>query len=113
RINRLNGLPSGERERWNSRSCLQFSTHVQNPAAPRGVGRKSIHCVPAFAVWTPKVVDLGLSEVISVGKRSSGNVLRARVERFDPKSRAAIPASFFRFPAKLALQRRNQPGGLR
>ena len=108
-VHLLDGLTRCEGICGDARRALLFTSYVSDPRALCGICRKAIYRAPAFAVWTPKIIDLGFRKGVTVGERYSGDVLRVRVNRFHEECSAvvAVPCSLT-LRTELALQRVNE-----
>src|SRR6266478_4167870 len=101
-------LPGREWQSWNTRRGLQLAAHITNPPSRSGVGGEACDTVPPLPIRPPKIIDLRLCEVVAVGQRHTGNVLRALIDGFQPDGRVLFGRGRFRFRPELALERFEQ-----
>ncbi len=64
-IDLLCGLSRCQGVSRNARCGVHFSAHIRDPRALGRVRRETIHRIPAFAVWTAEIIELGLRETYS------------------------------------------------
>src|SRR3984893_16585057 len=83
---------------------LVFGADISDPAAVGRPGRESRDGVEAFLIWTPIIIDNGLSEYITVCKRLTTYSGGSSIYRFNTRSKFPAPVDIIELFSKFPLQ---------
>src|ERR1700731_3131080 len=83
---------------------LIFGADVSDPAAVCSISRESRYGIKAFLIWTPIVIDNGLTEDIAVGERLTTCAGGPSVYPFHARPKFPAPVGIIQLFFKFRLQ---------
>src|SRR6266852_3805515 len=83
---------------------LVFTTDIPGPSSTDSRNGKALDGVEPFLEWPAEVVDKGLTKMIAVGQRLTGNFRHAGVNGFDLCAKRRIAAVTFELLTEFRFQ---------